>query len=214
MRNLLLSAALIAIPVGAFSAVYSMTATPAPQTVATATTPSLGDMAPFQTIVADMQSIVASDDLVAAEKRITDLETAWDEAQKTLRPINTAAWGNVDGAIDAALSALRAKATDPAEASRVLTILQTKLGDPSGGDVALGAIRQIAGADVTDASGRPLPCELMHTTFKAARASANLSGADGATADTFQSKGLERCNADDDARADEFFAQGIALMRK
>jgi len=211
MKNLLLSAALIAVPVGAFSAVYSMTASPAPQTVAAA---PLGDLAPFETIASDVQSIAASGDLVAAEKRITDLETAWDDAENTLRPMDTAAWGNVDGAIDDALSALRAKTPDAAEARKTLIALQSKLAGPSGQTVASGPVRQIAGVDITDAGGRPLPCEVMHTTFTTTRATANLSGADNASADTFLSKGLERCNADDDARADEFFAQGIALMLK
>jgi hypothetical protein len=65
----------------------------------------------------------------------------------------------------------------------------------------------------TDANGRPLPCEVMLETFRTTLAGATLSKADRATVDTLRAKGTERCNADDDARADDFFAQGIALMR-
>ncbi|WP_281969052.1 hypothetical protein [Roseovarius nanhaiticus] len=214
MRNLALSALLIAVPVAGFSAVYSITATPAPQSAAAVAAPSLGDMTPFATITSEVQSIVSAGALKAAEVRITDLETAWDDAQKTMRPRNTAAWGHVDGAIDTALSALRAKSPDAAAATAALAALQVALANPSEGVSAPTGIHQVSGVDVTDATGRPLPCEVMLDNFKTARASATVAAADQATIDTLQARGTERCNADDDTRAGEFFAQGIALMRK
>ncbi len=215
MRDLLLSAALIALPVGVFAAGYSLIApAPAAQTQADAG-PSLGDMTPFTTIVTDVQATAAKGDLTAAEARITDFETAWDDAQKGLRPINTTAWGNVDTAADAALDALRAKSPDPAKVETTLADLQAELADPSrapGDTAAATGALTVAGIATTDANGRPLPCEVMLDTFRTTRAGATLTDADVATVDTLQAKGTERCNADDDARADDFFAQGLALM--
>jgi hypothetical protein len=64
----------------------------------------------------------------------------------------------------------------------------------------------------TDANGRPLPCKVMLVQFRTALSQATVATTDRATLDTLQAKGTERCNADDDTRADDFFAQGIALM--
>src|SRR5690349_10253242 len=101
MRNLLLSVALVAVPTALFAAVYALEA-PGPTHTADAG-PPLGDMTPFTEIVSDVQSIAAIGDFSAAEERITDLETAWDNAEPTLQPVNPAQWGNVDAAADAAL---------------------------------------------------------------------------------------------------------------
>ena len=214
MRHLLLSVALIAFPVGVFAAGYSLLApsTPHVAAVAPAPSPSLGDMTPYETIVTDVQTIAATGDLTGAEKRITDLETAWDDAQPILRPVNPIDWGNVDGAIDDALTALRAKTPDAAAANTTLASLQSALADPSMGGGATGSVTTVAGVTTTDANGRALPCEVMLDTFRTTLAGATLTDAKRASLDTLQAKGTERCNADDDARADDFFAQGIALM--
>lgn len=45
-------------------------------------------------------------------------------------------------------------------------------------------------------------------------ASAKLSDAEKAAATDFQTKATERCNADDDQRADAFSAQALALVSK
>jgi hypothetical protein len=52
----------------------------------------------------------------------------------------------------------------------------------------------------------------MLVQFRTALSQATVATTDRATLDTLQAKGTERCNADDDTRADDFFAQGIALM--
>jgi len=57
----------------------------------------LGDLSALSAIVADTQKIAATGDLKAAEHRITDLETAWDDAEATMRPEDPTAWSNVDG---------------------------------------------------------------------------------------------------------------------
>ena len=210
MRNLLLSVALITVPVLVFTAGYRVLT---PATVAAATAPALGDMTPFNTIATDLQSIVATGDLAAAKTRIKDLETAWDDAQSTLQPVNLVDWGNVDGAIDDALKALRASTPDAATATATLAALQKALADPSlGGAVVSGAPTMISGVVTTDGSGRTLPCEVMLETFRTMQSGATLTDANRTAVAELEAKGTERCNADDDTRAADFFAQGIALM--
>lgn len=208
MKNLLLSTVLIIVPVGLFAAGYNFLT---PAQIVQAAAPSLGDMAPFVAITTDIQGIAATGDLPAARARITDLETAWDDAQSTLRPNNTMAWGNVDGAIDDALTALRAKAPDGTTVTATLAALQTALVDPAAGAVG-GPLQTVSGVATTDGNGRALPCEVMLDQFRTALSQATIAPRDRATIDTLQAKGTERCNADDDTRADDFFAQGIALM--
>ena len=79
MKQLLLAAALIALPVAAFSAfnIYLAGATVSAATPAA----GLGDMTVFTIIIADVQTIVATGDLAAAKVRIADFETAWGVAE-------------------------------------------------------------------------------------------------------------------------------------
>ncbi|MFJ7355653.1 hypothetical protein ACIQWS_15940 [Phyllobacterium sp. NPDC097923] len=60
----------------------------------------------------------------------------------------------------------------------------------------------------------PAPCEDMLKDVRAAKATAKLNEADKAQVDQLEAKGVERCNADDDKRADEFFAQALKLLGK
>ena len=60
----------------------------------------------------------------------------------------------------------------------------------------------------------PAPCEDMLNNVKTALQGATLSDADKTKVTDLENKGIERCKADDDARADEFFAQALALMGK
>lgn len=213
MRNLFLSAALIAIPIGVFAAVESvLPPAPAPEAVqAAAPSDTLGDLSPFQAIVADTQRIADGGDLKAAETRITDFETLWDTGEPTMRPMDPVAWGRIDGAADAAFSALRAKAPDPAKVDATLAGLSGAL-DGTAAPVAAGGVQSVQGIAVTDAAGHPVPCEDMLNQLRAAPASSDAAVA--AKVADLQAKGTERCNADDDRRADDFFAQGLALLAK
>ncbi|PZX12987.1 hypothetical protein LX81_03364 [Palleronia aestuarii] len=214
MKNLLLSVVLVAVPVAVFATAYPVLAPPSQTTASSIAKagPPLGDMTPFETITTDVQSIASSGDLAAAKTRIADLETAWDDAEPKLRPVSTAEWGSVDTAIDDALAALRAPNPDRGKVDATLATLQTTLADPAaatGPTQQAGTVARIA---VTDSSGHPLPCEVMLDTFRTKLAASNLSDADRAKATELQSKGTERCNADDDIRADAFLAQGLALL--
>ena len=214
MRQLLLAAALIAVPVTGFTLVEmtlnapTLAATPA----TTADAAPLGDLTAFETIAADIRTLSATGDLKAAEVRATDLEAAWDEAAATLRPANPGAWGAIDGAADGLFTALRSAAPNAADVDAALTALDAALRDPvpsaeSGGPVL------VAGIAVTDGTGRALPCESMLGELRDGLAAKALSGAAAAEVSGLQAKALERCNADDDRNADAFTAQALALVK-
>ena len=64
------------------------------------------------------------------------------------------------------------------------------------------------------AHAAPVPCEDMLKQLRAAQAGATLSDVDKKTVADLQAKGIERCNADDDKRADDFFAQALKILGK
>jgi uncharacterized membrane-anchored protein len=81
----------------------------------------------FRTIVADSLRLVTADDQAGAQKRITDLETAWDEGQDTLQPRDCQAWTFLDGEIDDSLTSVRASSPDVAAESEALRALLATL---------------------------------------------------------------------------------------
>jgi hypothetical protein len=58
------------------------------------------------------------------------------------------------------------------------------------------------------------PCESVLKDLRAAAAKAKLSDVDKAKVADLENKGIERCNADDDKRADDFFAQAMKVVGK
>jgi hypothetical protein len=106
-------------------------ATPAAST-APASTASLGDLSAFRTVSDDTLKIVQGGDLAAAKTRITDLETAWDEAAPALRKVNGDAWDKLDGAIDASLKALRADAPDAKASTDALVAMNAVMDELQG----------------------------------------------------------------------------------
>lgn len=72
-----------------------------------------------------------------------------------------------------------------------------------------------AGALSSIAHAANVPCEEMLAQLRTAEAAAtNLSDADKAKIAELEAKGVERCNADDDKRADAFFSEALALLGK
>jgi len=127
MRQFLLATALIAVPVAGFTAFQVYAA----RTSAAAAVPaaSLGDLSSFVSIIADVQGIAAKGDLAGAKTRIKDFEIAWDQAQPGLKSMDPAHWSMIDGAADAAFTAIRAQTPDPAAVSETLVALRATLVD-------------------------------------------------------------------------------------
>lgn len=101
-------------------------------TAQTAAVPSAGqptahfppsEITKFRGIVQDTLVKVRAGDQSSAEARITDVETAWDNDESTLRPIDQNAWRVLDGQIDSALRAIRASHPDPAAETQALNVL-------------------------------------------------------------------------------------------
>ena len=207
-KQFLLAAVLIAVPVAAFSAGYVYLAPPAEDTQA-----SLGDLSPLKSIAMDVQSIAAKGDLVAAEKRITDFETLWDQDEAAMRPLNQDAWGTVDDAADAAIHALRASSPDQAKVANAVKDLIATLDNPygNGSTGSASGPKMVKGIAVTDESGHPLACEEMIKALRAAIDAGKVPSGSADAAQSFVSQAVERCNADDDANANNFSAQGLAL---
>lgn len=213
MKQFLLATVLIALPVAVFSGIEHFVIAPdASVAEQQGSAPSLGDTSTFAAIVSDAQKIAATGDLVAAETRITDLETAWDDAAQELRAQAPEAWGNVDASADAAFSALRAKSPDPARVEIALSDLRATLANPTRSATVEGAAQTLNGIAVTDAAGHPLPCELMLSDLRDALSAGRAPDAAKPQITDLQSKATERCNADDDRRADAFSAQALALL--
>ena len=124
-------------------------------------------MTPFAAIVTDVQGLATKGDMAGAKARITDFETAWDEAEPTLRPTNKGAWGNVDEATDAALSAVRAGTPGPAEVKASLDQLQLALANTAQRLADATPVQSVTRIATTDADGRALPCEEMLTAVRA-----------------------------------------------
>ena len=121
MKILFLATALMLLPVGTFTAFNLYTAGPSAAA-------GLGDTSAFSAIVTEVQAIAATGDFAAAETRITDFETAWDDQAATLRALDGNVWFTIDDASDAALDALRAATPDAAAVTSTLANLKTALG--------------------------------------------------------------------------------------
>jgi uncharacterized membrane-anchored protein len=85
------------------------------------------EVAKFRTIAQDTLAKVQAGDQTGARTRIKDLETAWDDDQATLQPLDDNAWRVLDGRIDSVLKAVRASQPDPATETQTLTALLTAL---------------------------------------------------------------------------------------
>ncbi|MBN8997032.1 MAG: hypothetical protein J0H63_11215 [Rhizobiales bacterium] len=69
-------------------------------------------------------------------------------------------------------------------------------------------------APLSALAASPVPCEQMLKQVNAAEKSAKLGDADKKKVADLKNQGLERCKADDDAGADDFFAQALKVMGK
>lgn len=85
------------------------------------------EVAKFRSITQDTLSTLQAGDQAGAKTRITDLETAWDDDESKLKPMDQNAWHTLDKQIDGVLAAVRARTPDPATEKQRLTELLTAL---------------------------------------------------------------------------------------
>jgi hypothetical protein len=104
----------------------SVTATLAPGQSATANFPP-AEVAKFRAVTQDTLAQVRAGDQSGATARVKDLETAWDDDQATLQPLDDTGWTVLDGQIDSVLKSVRASNPDPATETQTLTALLTSL---------------------------------------------------------------------------------------
>jgi uncharacterized membrane-anchored protein len=83
----------------------------------------LGDLSKFRGVAQDMLSLVKAADWNGAKSRADDLESAWDDGQSRLQPMNPDKWTTMDSAIDTVLKKARASAKDAAATSSALEVL-------------------------------------------------------------------------------------------
>jgi hypothetical protein len=91
------------------------------QAAQAATASKLGSLAPFKTIATDVSTLVNKGDMVAAKKRVTDLESAWDGAEAGIKPRSAADWHLVDKSLDKLYSAIRQSKPDVAACQLALS---------------------------------------------------------------------------------------------
>jgi len=85
------------------------------------------DLATFRTISQDTLGLVTSADSAGAKARVTDLETAWDDAQSRLEPLDETAWTFLDSEIDHVLTAVRASNPKTSDEQQALGTLIASL---------------------------------------------------------------------------------------
>ena len=89
----------------------------------------LGDLSSFRVITQDTLNLLDAGNQSAATTRVTDLETAWDNAEARLKPRDKTAWTSIDKKIDTVLRQLRSTTPKPASEKPALTTLLAAL-DP------------------------------------------------------------------------------------
>lgn len=125
MKQVLLAVLLTLVPVAAFTGFHMISAQSGSKAI------GLGNLSSLKAIVADVQALVDKGDITSAAARMTDYESAWDQGQTSIRPLNPTYWGNVDAASDAAIKALREPKPSVDRARKTLSALKASLDDPS-----------------------------------------------------------------------------------
>ncbi|MBE0702264.1 MAG: hypothetical protein IH582_03700 [Afipia sp.] len=80
--------------------------------------------------------------------------------------------------------------------------------------VATVAVTSAGFFNATARAAGEVPCEQMLKDVRSAIETAKLTDVDKAKVAELEAKGVERCNADDDQRADGFFAEALKIMGK
>jgi dienelactone hydrolase len=67
----------------------------------------LGSLTPFRSIATDIMATLGKGDVVTANKRVTDIESAWDKAASGLKRRDATDWRVLDRAMDHAYDTVR-----------------------------------------------------------------------------------------------------------
>lgn len=87
----------------------------------------ISDLSNFKTIEEDTLKLVDEGNLSGAKSRVKDLETAWDDDQSHLKPINPKQWTEIDKTIDKILTEIRSSNPNAASCSSALEESISKL---------------------------------------------------------------------------------------
>lgn len=80
--------------------------------------------------------------------------------------------------------------------------------------LSIAGLTSIAGFNTLANAATPVPCEDVLKTLTDALAKTKLNDADMKNVADLKAKGEERCTAEDDRRADDFFNQALAIVTK
>ena len=92
----------------------------------TAQTGPLGDLSNFTSLSQATLDSVTAGDWATANAHVNDIESAWDNGQARLKPMNTTKWNQIDGDLDKVFREVRAVHPNQQTAA---TALQTLLAD-------------------------------------------------------------------------------------
>lgn len=79
---------------------------------------------------------------------------------------------------------------------------------------AVAAIVSLLFIGGVEANAAAKPCEDALKQLRDAEKAVSMTDADKAKVADLEAKGIERCNADDDTRADEFFDKALKIVTK
>jgi hypothetical protein len=85
------------------------------------------DTAEFRTLAKATVEALDAGKTTEMVAKLTDLETAWDAKEKTLKPKNPGTWETLDKTLDKAISALRSSKTNLPKGKAALEDFQKKL---------------------------------------------------------------------------------------
>ena len=88
---------------------------------------SAAETAKFQTLTKETLAALAAGKQTEMVAKLTDLETAWDDQEKVLRPKDETTWTTLDKTLDKAISALRSSHTNLNKGKAALQDLLEKL---------------------------------------------------------------------------------------
>ncbi|MGH7270714.1 MAG: COG4705 family protein [Polyangiaceae bacterium] len=148
------TAIVVALFVAAGGSGYYLRSAQLARVAAASATPDrpLGDLSVFRGLVKGMQASIRSGDLAGARAKADDLETAWDNGQARMKPMNPDKWTVMDDACDGVLTSIRSSKASDAERLSALDALMTVIDSL---DLTLAPAESASSAPEAGASSTP-----------------------------------------------------------